>query len=223
MGISAGSIGNKYSKPSSLTVGVDEHSNLIVAKVDSKLNKNNNAANELKIEINELVKEDQNLHGLISQHAFVQDRSQLELKDIEKKMGNLKDSGNMATFQKVSKTVKEIEKNAKEAEEKINNGFERQDEIAIEVSQKNNRIKEFENLNKDLLDEKKRLLEFSNKTKPLPEVKIAKKIESGNKIFAVNSSLTLYNASSRCRIREFCKSSDGTGCIEFYEMEIGNY
>jgi len=40
---------------------------------------------ELKTEIKELSTEDQNLHGVISQHAFVQDRSQLELKDIEKK------------------------------------------------------------------------------------------------------------------------------------------
>ena len=223
MGISAGAIGNKSSKPSRLTVGVDEHSNLLVAKVDSNLNINTTSANELKTEIKELSTEDQNLHGVISQHAFIQDRSQLQLKDIEKKMGNLKASGNMAAFQKVSKTIKEIQKNAEEAEEKINQNFERQDEIAHEISQKKGRIKEFEELNKELLDKKKRLLEFSNKTKPLPEVKIAKKIESGNKIFAANSSLTLYNSSSRCRIREFSKNPDGAGGIEFYEMEIGNY
>ncbi len=227
MGISAGNIGNKSSKPSRLTVGVDEHSNLLVVRIDSKLNKNNNVVNELKTKTDELAKEDQTLHGVISQHAFIQDSSQSKLKDIEKKMGNLKASGNMAAFQKISKSVKEIQKNAKEAEEKINIGFERQDEIALEISQKKGRIKEFENLNKDLLDKKKRLLEFSNRTEPLPEVKITKKIESGSKIFAANSSLTLYNASSRCCIRELCKNSDGasTGAsgIESYEMKVGNY
>ena len=223
MGISAGTIGNKSSKPSRLTVGVDEHSNILVARVDSNLDKNNNAASELKTEVKEFENEDQNLHGLISQHAFVQDRSQLELKDIEKKMGDLKASGNMAAFQKVSKTIKEIKKNAEKAEEKINQGFERQDEIAIEISQKKGRIKEFDELNKDLMDKKKRLLEFSNKTKSLPEVKVAKKIESGSKIFALNSSLTLYNPSSRCRIREFSRNPEGAGGIEFFEMEIGNY
>jgi len=67
------------------------------------------------------------------------------------------------------------------------------------------------------------LLEFSNRTKPLPEVKVAKRIESGSKIFALNSSLILYNSSSRCRIREFSRNMDGAGGIEFYEMEIGNY
>ena len=223
MGISAGSIGNKSSKPSTLTVGVDEHTNMLVAKVDSNLNINKSAANELKIEVKELEKEDQSLHAAISRHAYIQDRAQLELKDIEKKMENLKASGNMAAFQKVSKTIKEIQKNAKEAEEEINKGFDRQDEIALEISQKKGRIKEFEDLNKDILDEKKRLLEFSNKNKPLPEVKVGKKIESGSKIFAANSSLNLYNSSSRCRIREFSRDPGDTGGILFYEMQINDY
>jgi len=223
MGISAGSIGNESSKPSTLTVGVDEHTNLLVAKVDSKLNINNNAINELKAEVKELEKEDQALHAVISRHAYVQDRAQLELKDIEKKMEDLKASGNMAAFQKVSKTVKEIQENARKAEEEINKGFDRQDAIALEISQKKGRIREFEDLNKELLDEKTRLIEFSNRKKPLPEVKVAKRIESGTRIFAANSSLTLYNSSARCRIREISKSPDGAVGIEFYEMQIGNY
>lgn len=223
MGIDACVIGNKSSKPSVLTVGVDEHVNLMVAKLDSKLHINTKAVNELKQEVRELEQEDQKLHGVISQHAFTQDRAQLELKDIEEKMENLKASGNMAAYQKVSKTVKEIQKNAKIAEEKINQGFDRQDEIAIEVAQKNKRIKEFEDENKEYLDEKKRLLEFGERNHPLPEVKVGKKIESGTKIFAENSSLVLHQSSSRCRIREFSRNPDGLGGIEFYEMKIGNY
>nr|WP_291461642.1 flagellar assembly protein A [Desulfobacula sp.] len=223
MGINAGNIGNKASKPSTLTVGVDEHANLLVAKVDSKLGMNNTAVNELKTETIELEKEDQNLHALISKSAYVQDRSQLELKDIGKKLASLKASGNMAAFQKVSKTVKEIEKKARQAEEKINKGFDRQDEIALEISQKKGRIKEFEDLNSELSDEKKRLLEFSDRNEPLPEVKVAKKIESETKIFAKNSSLTLHNSSSRCRIREFSRSPDGAGGIEIYEIQLIDY
>ena len=223
MGISAGSIGNKSSKPSTLTVGVDEHANLLVARVDSKLNINNTAVNELTTEVKELEKEDQDMHALISKQAYIQDRGQLELKNIEKKMEDLKASGNMAAFQKVSKTIKEIQKNTKKAEEEINKGFDRQDGIILEISQKKGRIKEFEDQNKELLDEKKRLLEFSDRKEPLPEVKVAKKIESGTKIFAANSSLNLYNSSSRCRIKEFSRSPDGAGGIEFYEMQIKDY
>ena len=223
MGIRSGNIGNPNSKPSTLTVGVDEHTNLLTAKIDSLLNIDKTAIQELQAEVEKLEKEDQSLHGIISKHAYVQDRAQLELKDIEKKLENLKASGNMAAYQKVSNSVKEIRINAKKAEEEINKGFDRQDEIAIEVSQKNTRIKELEAHSKELSDEKKRLLEFSNRKEPLPEVKISKKAESGTKIFASNSSLTLYNSASRCSIREFSRSPDGSGGVLFYEMRIGNY
>lgn len=223
MGIDAGNIGNKSSKPSTLTVGVDEHTNILVAKVDSKLNINNAAIADLKQEVRALQKEDHSLHASISQHAHVQDRAQLELKDIEKKMENLKASGNMAAYQKVSHTVKEIRKNAEIAEKKINEGFDRQDEISVDISQKNGRINEFEELNKELLDEKKRLLEFSDRKEPLPEVKVGRKIESETKIFSANASLTLYNSNIRCRIREYSRSPDGIGGMEFYEMKVGNY
>ena len=222
MGIRAGNIGNPNSKSSALTVGVDEHTNLLTAAIDALLDTNKKAVQELEAEVAELETEDQTLHGVISKHAYVQDRAQLELKDIEKKMENLKASGNMAAYQKVVNTVKEIRLNAKKAEGEINKGFDRQDEIAIEISQKSTRIKELEAHSKELSDEKKGLLEFSGRTDPLPEVKVGKKIESGTKIFSANSSLTLYNASSRCSIKEFAKSPSGSGGILFYEMRIIN-
>jgi uncharacterized protein (DUF342 family)/CheY-like chemotaxis protein len=223
MGIRAANIGKQTTKPSKLTVGVDEHTNLLVARVDSKLNINTRAINELASEVDELVKEDHALHGVISQHAYVQDRAQLELQNIEKKMENLKASGNMAAFQKVSNTVKEIQKNAAGAEEKINKGFDRQDEISQEISQKKGRIEEFEEMNKSFSDEKKRLLEFSNRNEPLAEIKVAKKIESGTKIFAVNSSMILHNSKSRCRIREFSSHSGDSGGIAIHEMRIEEF
>jgi len=223
MGIDAGTIGNQTSKPSTLTVGVDEHYNELVAKIDSKLNINSDAVNELKTETDALEKEDQKLHALISKYAYVQDRSQLELKDIEKKIENLKASGNMAALQKVSKTVELIQTKAKKAEEEINYGFDRQDGIAVEKSQRLMRTRELENLNRDLLDEKNRLFEFSNRNDPLPEVKVSGKVESETKIFAANSSLKLRKSSSRCCIRESKRNPDETGGIIFYEMKVGDY
>ncbi len=223
MGIDAGSIGNKTSKPSSLTVGVDDHVNLQVDKVDTQVRIHKKAIDELYEEIAVLEKEDQGLHAVISKHAYVQDRSQLELKDIEKKMASLQASGNMAALQKVRNTVKQIKKDAKIAEQEINKGFDRQDEIEREISQKKGRINEFEEMNKDLLLRKKSLLEFSGKKAPLPEVKVNSKVESGTKIFAGNSSLTVRSSASHCRIREYARSEHESGGIQFYEMKIGEY
>lgn len=222
MGIRAASIGTPSSKPSALTVGVDEHTNALISKLDAILTKNKDAIQELETEVEKLEKEDQSLHGIISKHAYVQDRAQLELKDIEKKMENLKASGNMAAYQKVANTVKEIRMNAKKAEEEINKGFDRQDEIANEIAQKTKRINELESHNSELSDEKKRLFEFMDRQAPHPEVKVGKKAESGTRLFAANSSLQIYNTVSKCSIREYMITSDGTGGIISHEMRINN-
>lgn len=220
LGIQAGTIGNVSAKPSRLTVGVDEHCRLLVAKVDAKLNKISTAFKELSRTMAALEKEDLELHAVIASHAHVQDRSQLELKDIELKIENLKASGNMAALQKISKTVGQIKAKAEEAEKKINDGFDRQDQIATELGQIKGRISELEDENKQHQDEKKRLIEFSNKNKPLPEVTATQKVESGTRVFSENASLTLHQPTSRCRIREYGGSTQETGGIPIYEIKI---
>ena len=223
MGVDAGNIGTDSSGPSKLTVGVDEHTNLLVAKVDAKKKIHFEAADQLKKEISDLEKEDSNLHGIIAKFAYVQDKAQLDLKKIDQKIGGLKASGNMAAFQKVTQAAKQLREEASQAEKEINDGFERQDALVLEISQKQARIKQFKDLNKELSDEKKRLLEFTARKKPLPQVKIAKKIKSGTRIFGPNSSIHFHKSDSRCKIMEIKKNPEETGSLAMYEMKITNY
>ncbi len=223
MGIDAGNIGTDASSPAKLVVGVDEHTNRLVALVAEKMRIHSEAAALLKKEISILEREDASLHGEISQHAHVQDRAQLELQKIESKIGDLKASGNMAAYQKVKQAAKQLKIDAAQAEEKINCQFERQDAIELEISQKKNRIKQFEELNLALAEEKKRLLEFTARKQPLAQVRVGKKIRSGTRVFGPNTAITLYNPDSRCRITEVKKNTGETHGIDFYEMKIGAY
>ncbi len=220
MGIRAGNIGSPNSKPSTLTVGVDNHTRLLTERIDSLLMTDDNEILGLKTEVEKLEKEDQDLHGLISKYAYIQDRAQLDLKDLEKKLSELKASRDMAAYQKIANTIKEIRINAKKAEEKINKGFDRQDQIVSEISRKSSRIKEFEAHSQILSDEKKLLIEFSGRTEALAEVKIGRKAESETRIFSPNTSLTLSNSALRCRIKEVEKNLNG---MLFYEMQISNF
>lgn len=77
--------------------------------------------------------------------------------------------------------------------------------------------------NLELSDEKKRLLVFSLRKTVLPELKVAKKIESGTWVIAAHSSLTLHQPYSRCSIREVTETTDGRGSISSHELQIGNY
>lgn len=223
MGIDAGEIGTDSSSPAKLVVGVDEHTNRLVASAEGKMRINSEAAALLKREISTLEQEDAGLHGKISQHAHVQDRAQLDLQKIESKIGGLKASGNMAAYQKVKQAAKQLKLDAAQAEKKINSQFERQDAIALEISQKQARIKQFEMLNLALADEKKRLLEFSDRKKPLAQLKVGKKISSGTRVFGPNTSITLFNPDSRCRITEIKKNGQATHGIDFYEMKISAF
>jgi uncharacterized protein len=223
MGIDAGNIGTDSSSPPKLVVGVDEHIKQLVASVDEKMRVHFEAAALLKKEITTLEREDIALHGKISQHAHVQDRAQLELGKIENKIGDLKASGNMAAYQKVKQAAKQLKLDAARAEEKINCEFERQDAIELEIAQKQERIKQFEQLNQILADEKKCLVEFTARKTPLAQVKVGKKICSGTRVFGPNTSITLYNPDSRCRVSEIKKKTEETFGLDFYEMKIGAY
>ncbi|MFA5903741.1 MAG: FapA family protein [Desulfobacula sp.] len=223
MGISAGTIGNPMSTPSKLTVGVDENINLMVAGLNSTLEANIKSIQELEAEMTALEKENQSLHALITKHAYVQDRAQLELKDLKQKMEAAKSTGDTAAQQELANSAKEIRERAREAEEEIGKGFARQDDISIRIGQDNGRVSEIEEQNRIIIDEKKRLLEFSGRKKPLPEVKVSRKIEPGTYISSANASIRIYDPTVRCRIREHARVSDDTGQTLFYEMKIDSY
>ncbi|MCG8634555.1 MAG: FapA family protein, partial [Desulfobacterales bacterium] len=223
MGIEAGNIGTDTAEPSKLSVGKDEHTLRLVAGLDAKIRQNLEAAALLHKEITDLEKEDQELHGAIAHHATVQDRAELGLKTIKEKMAGLKASGNMAALQKVRKAVSQIEEDARNAEESINKGFERQDGIAREITQKKERITQFEDLNTGLEDDKKRLLEYTETKQPKAQVRVAKKIRSGTKILGPNTTLTLYNNDVRCRIVEMAVKGEDIGGLLYHEMKITSY
>ena len=108
----------------------------------------------------------------------------------------------MAALQKIKKSFARLERDARHAEEEINRGFERQDAIAREITQKQKRIEELTQTNHRLEDEKKRLLEYTATKEPKAEVRVAKKILSGTRIIGPHTNMTLYRDDIRCRIVE---------------------
>jgi len=223
MGIKAGAIGNESATPSRLTMGVDEHLNRIIADFDSRLELHMKTIKELSGEIQELEKEDSELHAFISEQAYIQDRTQIEIRDIEKKLAALKASGNMAAFQKLSANIDTMRKKAAEAEKQIDKGFERQDEIAAGIAQKKKRIRELESMTAELGDTKNRLVEFSAKKTALPEIKVSKHIQAGTRIVSPNCSMILNQSSGRCCIREFARQDKAAGSMVMHEIRIGEY
>ncbi len=220
LGIAAGTVGKPASQPSLLKVGVDEQANQLVAAVNAKLDINARSTEDLLSAIVLLEKEDQDLHAVISRHAYVQDRAELEIKDIETKTAKLRTAGNMSAVLKASKAIKELEKRAKKAEADINAGFARQDAIAGEITKKKKQIAEYTKITEELSREKDTLLAFSNREKPLPKVTVARKIESRTQIFGAASSIILNRSYTKCHIQEILRNKEGAGGPPYHEIQI---
>ena len=202
---------------------MDEQINLLVKEIDSKIHMNKTAIQKFETEISQLEEEDRNLHGIISKYAHVQDLAQLELKVIKEKRDALKTSGRATVDDELLSAVRKIKNDMDTAGKEINKGFDRQDAIVREITEKQALMKKSEAHNLELSDEKKRLLVFSLRKTVLPELKVAKKIESGTRVIAAHSSLTLHQPYSRCSIREVTETTDGRGSTGFHELQIGNY
>ena len=220
LGIAAGTVGKPATQPSILKVGVDEQVNQLVAAVNAKLDIIARSIDDLASRIVLLKKEDQDLHAVISRHAYVQDRAELELKEVENSILQLKAAGNMSAALKASKAVKELEKKAKKAEADINAGFARQDAIAGEIAGNKKQIAEYTTITEELSREKDTLTAFSNKEKPLPKVTVAKKIESRTQISGAASSIVLKQSYTKCHIQEILRNQDGAGGTPYHEIRI---
>uniref|UniRef100_UPI004055AC49 FapA family protein n=1 Tax=Candidatus Electrothrix sp. TaxID=2170559 RepID=UPI004055AC49 len=220
LGIAAGTVGKPASQPSILKVGVDEQANQLVAAVNAKLDIIARSTKDLASRIVLLEKEDQDLHAVISQHAYVQDRTELEIKDIETKIIKLRTAGNMSAVLNASKAIKELEKKAKRAEADINAGFARQDAIAGEITKYRKQIAEYAKITEELSREKDTLLAFSNKEEPLPKVTVARKIESRTQIFGAASAIILKRSYTKCHIQEILRNKEGAGGPPYHEIQI---
>lgn len=221
MGVDAGTIGTETSHPPKLQVGKDRHTHILVTKVEEKIKTHAETIAQWEKLILDLEKEDFTLHGEIAKQAHVQDRAQLELKSLEAKKE--KASGNMADLQKLNQAAEQLKLDANQAEERINAWFKRQDKIALEISQKQDQISEFEFLSLGLADEKKWLLEFTARKEPQAQVRVAKKILAGTQVFGQNSSLILKEDHGRCQIKETKKAGEDSLGMAFYEMKITGY
>ena len=209
MGIDAGKIGTASAKPAKLKVGVDKHMEILTDKIQKSLEASISKTDLLKDEIKKLEDEDQKLYQKVSEQAHIQDRSQLDIKE-------LKNSGQTDD----SMEIKTLQNQAKKAEHELNIIFEAQDKIANDIERLKEQVSFAQEKTKTFVLEKKALLNFANKERPIPVVTIAQTIVQDTMIKGPNSSLILKDDTSHCKIQEIAVDYDG---VNSYEMTISDY
>jgi uncharacterized protein (DUF342 family)/DNA-binding response OmpR family regulator len=218
-GIDAGKIGTSSSKPALLKIGVDEHIQKRIQKIDGRLEKSLDLFQELKEKIKLIETQDQGLYGQITQKAQIQEKAQNETKEITQAIPFLTKDNDVAGLQKATLQIKKLSETAETAKQELNKIFGTQDLYAKQIEQLKEQLNHIERQNKTYVLEKKGLKEFADKTPPLPRLLINGKITQDTAIQGPNSSITLRDDLSRSQIQEKSMMEDGQ---YFYEMNVSD-
>lgn len=217
LGIEAANIGTPSSDPVVLKIGVDEHLAILNKRIDDSLEVSVNKAAALKEEIKKLEAKDQDLYEQISEKAHVQDRSQIEIEQLKKKLPEIEKTNDLNLLSQSSQQLKALQQKAAAAEKELDDIFKTQDNIANEIERLKGQIEKFELENKKWVNQKKALKEFSDKDKARPQLTVSKTITQDTVIRGPSSSKILKDDQSRCKIMELAIDQDG---IMVHEIQI---
>ncbi|MCK5097884.1 MAG: DUF342 domain-containing protein, partial [Desulfobacteraceae bacterium] len=162
-GVEVGQIGTIGSEPVKLKVGVDDYIIKKVQIIDKKLLEAKEAINVIKNDISDLNKKDEEYFKSVSESAYIQDRTQLEIKDYKEKLADLKESGNAKETQIIINAIKKLEEKADHAEKMVENALDHQDKISDQIVVKEKEIEKAEEKNIGFVNKKKALKEYSEK------------------------------------------------------------
>ena len=221
-GMKGGGVGTEKSSPVRIRVGTEGHIQDLMEQVEKGLEENRVKSLELEKEIETLNVRDQKLHTAISEHAYAQDRSQVECRSVEKELDRLQHEENLAEVSRLTDQVKKMVKQVEKEESAINKAFEEQDSIAEIIAGKRENLKELEIRAGDLLRDKKALEDYAAREDALACVIVAKTMMPGSTVVGPKARLKTSQPLSRVKIQEILKGENEDGVIPHWVMDISN-
>jgi len=219
LGIEANKIGTPASTPCKLRIGIDQHIETLKKGMDAAIEASVKTADLLRNEIKKLEDKDQALYQDISEKAHVQDRAQLEIKELKKSLPDLQKANDVKKLQAATDEIRKFLDRAKAAEKALNGIFDTQDKLANQIEQLKTKLNQAEHKNKTLALEKQALTDFSKKDEPAPVLTVAKTIMVDTHIKGPQTSLILKEDRSKCRIQEIAVNENG---MNYHEMMISD-
>ena len=219
LGIEANKIGTPASTPCKLKIGIDQHIETLKKGMDAAIEASVKTADPMRNEIKKLEDQDQALYRDISEKAHVQDRAQLEIKELKKSLPDLQKTNDVKKLQAATDQIRKFLDRAKAAEKALNGIFDTQDKLANQIEQLKKKLNQAEHNNKVLVLEKLALTDFSKKDEPVPVLTVAKTIMVDTLVKGPQTSLVLKEDRSKCRIQELAVNENG---MNYHEMMISD-
>ncbi len=219
LGIETGAVGTPSAGVSTFKVGVDEHIEKLIETVNQQLETSIEKTKMIKADIKAKEDEDHALYEHISERAQIQDRAQVDMKEMLKELKALKDAGDTAQIPQVTDEIKKMKETAATAEKELNSIFETQDRIADEISRMKNSLAAVEEENKKHVQKRKALRTFAKKDAPAAEVLVSKTAVQGTIIKGPHSSIILPEDRSNIKIHE---TRDPESPANLYMMAVSD-
>ncbi|MDM8535217.1 FapA family protein [Desulfobacterales bacterium HSG17] len=223
MGVQAKNIGTDMSDPNILKVGHDIFTQKELEKNKEKMDKVNKKIEKLNEKREKLETDNVELEKQITELAHVQDRSQLEAKQITSNLVSIQKDGNDAqAIGEHKNKIEQLKKDAQKAEEDLNVCFEKCDKIEpalenIEMATKT--------LKKDLDDleaEKSNILLFTKDNPGKPVVIAQGAILDGTVIKGLHCEKRLAELTRHAKIMEVQSMTKEGQAMGDYEIQVGS-
>ena len=220
MGVKARHIGTEVAGPSVIKIGHDEFTLKELEKNKVKIETLKNQI-ESHQEKKEKLKEDNfTLQKQITELAHIQDRSQLEQKELNSKISTLgKDA---ETIKELQKRIEQLQLNAKKAEESLDVCFEQSDKIEALMADEDREIEAIGKKRADFIEERNNLIKWAKDNPGKPVVICEGMVMSETLIKGKHSEKRLSEMVRHSRIAEVLCTSDQGQSLNVYEIRIGN-
>ncbi len=221
MGVNAKNIGTEMSSPSTIKVGHDSFMEKELKKNKARIasqKENIFALEEKKIKVNE---QNAELQREITEYAHVQDRSQLEQRDIEAK---LSDPANAGDKNELNRQMAELKGNAQQAEQDLDECFEKSEALEGVMAKIDRDIGLLMKKRDDLAEERNNLTKWAKDNPGKALVACEGSVLPGTTIIGKHSEYIVETLVRRSKITEILfKSQGANGDRTVYQMKVNNF
>lgn len=220
MGVKAKHIGTEMAGPSVIRIGQDVFTVKELEKNKEKIEALKKMT-EFHREKKEKLKEDNlNLQKQITEFAHIQDRSQLEQKELNSKISTLEND--TEAVHELQKKIEQLQLAAKKAEESLDLCFDKSDKIEAAMANEDREIKAIETRRSDLIDERNNLIKWAKENPGKPVVICEGMVMPETLIKGKHTEKRVTEMLRHSRISEVLCTSDQGKSLNIYEMQIGN-
>ncbi len=212
-GIAVKNMGTDISEPCTIKVGVDEHIRKIVQGYDQASVEAKESLEDTQENYDKLLKKLNSNHKIMAETAQEQDGATVEQRDLKTKIEELKNSDKKDELSAAQVQLKIVNEKVKTCGEKIDRQFNEQDQLGEKIADGQKRIEKIIEGIETLNNEKRAVMEWSNKDKCIPIVKITGSIVSGTMVSGKHSKMILKEDIRNASIKEV-KVSDAEWNME---------